>query len=180
MARCGPRAGPCRRRLALNGCRTRTSCSERATSPHSGTLTFFKAIKSGPSGRIAVVYYEWAGSRHQSVAVPWTIVGSVEDANAFANALSAQPILPEAGTSISASLVFAERLFPVSGARGLRRAIDISGDGPNNDGPPVAPVRSRIVAKGITINGLPIELMGAQGSPTTTNGASSVVQVLLR
>ena len=119
-----------------------------------------QAIKSGPSGRIAVVYYEWAGQRHQSVAVPWTIVSSVEDANTFANALGAQPILPEAGTSISASLAFAEQLFPASGAHGLRRAIDISGDGPNNDGPPVGPVRSRLIAEGITINGLPIEVSG--------------------
>ena len=39
-------------------------------------------------------------------------------------------------------------------------AIDISGDGVNNDGPPVAPLRSALIAEGVTINGLPIELGG--------------------
>ena len=117
-----------------------------------------RAIESGPFGRIAVVYYEWAGPAHQSVAVPWTVIDDQVGAEAFADKLAAQPILPEAGTSISASLVFAERLFPVSGAHGLRRAIDISGDGPNNDGPAVELVRQRLIAAGVAINGLPIEL----------------------
>jgi hypothetical protein len=121
-----------------------------------------RAIRSGPIGRIAVVYFEWAGKRHQSVAVPWTILGDGNDVEAFADALAAQPILPEAGTSISASLMFAERIFDVSGARGLRRAIDISGDGVNNDGPALEPVRQRLIANGITINGLPIAL-GPEG-----------------
>jgi hypothetical protein len=126
-----------------------------------------QAIKSGAFGRIAVVYFEWAGSRHQSVAVPWTIVGNGAEAEAFADALASQPILPEAGTSISASLLFAERIFAVSGTRGQRRAIDISGDGANNDGPPVEPVRQRLIAKGVTINGLPIELaLGGAGDLT--------------
>ena len=119
-----------------------------------------QAIESGRFGKIAVMYFEWAGRRHQSVAVPWTIIDDRADAAAFADRLAAQPILPEAGTSISASLTFAEQLFPVSGARGLRRVIDVSGDGANNDGPPVSPVRQRLIADGITINGLPIELDG--------------------
>jgi hypothetical protein len=119
-----------------------------------------QAIESGRFGRIAVIYFEWAGPHHQSVAVPWTIVGDRADAMAFADRLAAQPILPEAGTSISASLTFAEQLFPVSGAQGLRRVIDVSGDGANNDGPPLSHVRLRLIAEGITINGLAIELGG--------------------
>jgi hypothetical protein len=39
--------------------------------------------------------------------------------------------------------------------RGLRRVIDISGDGPNNNGAPVAGARDTALDKGITINGLP-------------------------
>jgi hypothetical protein len=37
-----------------------------------------------------------------------------------------------------------------------RRAIDLSGDGVNNSGPPVEQARDRAVTEGITINGLPI------------------------
>jgi hypothetical protein len=40
--------------------------------------------------------------------------------------------------------------------RGLRRVIDISGDGPNNNGSPVTIARDAALEKGITINGLPI------------------------
>jgi hypothetical protein len=39
---------------------------------------------------------------------------------------------------------------------GLRRVIDISGDGPNNNGPTVAPVREEALGKGIVINDPPI------------------------
>ena len=49
-------------------------------------------------------------------------------------------------------------LFDGSGYRGLRRVIDVSGDGVNNNGLPVTLVRDEVLAKGITINGLPIML----------------------
>src|SRR5262249_55859360 len=48
--------------------------------------------------------------------------------------------------------------FDTSGYKGLRRVIDVSGDGANNSGPPIVPVREGVLAAGITINGLPIIL----------------------
>ena len=48
------------------------------------------------------------------------------------------------------------QLFEENPYRGLRRVIDISGDGPNNDGAPVTGARDAALAKGIIINGLPI------------------------
>ena len=39
---------------------------------------------------------------------------------------------------------------------GLRRIIDVSGDGPNNLGPPVLPARAMALQTGIVINGLAI------------------------
>jgi hypothetical protein len=36
--------------------------------------------------------------------------------------------------------------------------IDVSGDGPNNRGLPVRPIRTGIVGSGVTINGLPLML----------------------
>ncbi len=59
-------------------------------------------------------------------------------------------------TSISGALQFAKPLFDSSGYRGLRRVIDVSGDGVNNSGPLVAVARDEVIAAGITINGLPI------------------------
>ncbi len=117
-----------------------------------------QAIRSGFAGRIAVTYMEWSGPSYQQVLVPWTIVGSRDEAEAFAAALAQVPITRELGTSISGGLEAAARLFAVSGARGIRQVIDVSGDGPNNMGPPVAPMRDAVVEQGIAINGLPIVL----------------------
>lgn len=47
-------------------------------------------------------------------------------------------------------------LFDQNPYRGLRRVIDISGDGPNNNGVPVAGPREAALQKGIIINGLPV------------------------
>ena len=117
-----------------------------------------QAIQSGPIGRIAVTYVEWAGPFHQAVVVPWTILSGEADAAAFSARVAAAPLVRERGTSISQGLEFSHRLFAASGARSARRTIDVSGDGPNNMGLPVVPVRDGIVADGVTINGLPIVL----------------------
>lgn len=116
------------------------------------------AIGSGALGRIAVTYVEWAGPYYQTVIVPWTILGGPADAVAFADALAEAPITRERGTSISGGLFHAGASFESNGARGYRRAVDVSGDGPNNAGLPVLEARAALVADGITINGLPILL----------------------
>ena len=60
-------------------------------------------------------------------------------ASAFADRLEASPISRARMTSISAALQFSGRLFDSSGVKGIRRVIDVSGDGPNNAGVPVVP-----------------------------------------
>jgi hypothetical protein len=122
-----------------------------------------QAISSGAIGRIAVTYVEWAGPAYQTVIVPWTILSSAADALALAERLDDGEMLRERGTSISSSLFFTSQLFEGSGVNGMRQAIDVSGDGPNNMGPPVVPMRDRVVAEGITINGLPIMLRPGGG-----------------
>jgi hypothetical protein len=121
------------------------------------------AIASGPLGRIAVTYVEWAGPNVQTVVVPWTIIAGESSALAFSDKIATTAISRERGTSISGGLDFASRLFAESGVQGLRRTIDVSGDGPNNMGLPVVSVRDQVVADGITINGLPIMLRPGGG-----------------
>src|SRR5260221_311018 len=58
----------------------------------------------------------------------------------------------------------AKPLFDQSGYGGLRRVIDVSGDGSNNMGPPVTIMRDEVLAAGITINGLPIMLSRPYGT----------------
>ncbi len=122
--------------------------------------TVIDAIRSGMHGRIAVTYFEWAGNATQHVIVPWTMIGSAEDAEEFTAKLTASPHNSARRTSISAALEFAEDLFAESGFKGMKRVIDVSGDGPNNQGPPVADVRDKLVAQGIIINGLPLMTNG--------------------
>ncbi len=61
-------------------------------------------------------------------------------------------------TSISSALGAAAALFDDNGFAGHRRVIDVSGDGPNNQGKAVHAVRDRVVAAGIVVNGLPLML----------------------
>jgi uncharacterized protein DUF1194 len=117
-----------------------------------------ETIRSGYRGKIALTYIEWAGPYSQVVVVPWQSIGDEGSAHDFAERLANTPIAFIRGTSISGGLEFASGLFADNGYEGARRVIDISGDGPNNQGPPVTAVRDRIVAQGIIINGLPLLL----------------------
>lgn len=116
------------------------------------------AIKSGERGRIAVLYLEWAGPRQQTVIVPWTIVESLDDVLTLADRLAALPLTEGRGTSISGALSAANDQFAKSGLRSPRRVIDVSGDGPNNAGALLDPIRQVLLAEGVTINGLPIAM----------------------
>jgi hypothetical protein len=119
---------------------------------------FLTAIREGGHGRIAVTYFEWAGPATQKVVMPWRVIDGPEAADAVAAEIARAPTSRASRTSISSALRFARGLFDDSSYRGVRRVIDVSGDGANNSGPLVAPMRDEIVKEGITINGLPILL----------------------
>jgi len=117
---------------------------------------FLQALKAGPSGKIAVTYFEWAASNDQKIIIPWRVIDGPETADAVAEEILKTPIRRASRTSISGAINFAMPLFEEDPYHGLRRVIDISGDGPNNNGVPVTGVRDAALEKGITINGLPI------------------------
>lgn len=123
-----------------------------------------EAIAEGAYGKIAVTYFEWAGTTSQHVVVPWTIIATREDAERVAKQLSVAPPASARRTSISSALDFGGDLFAESQYRGAKRVIDISGDGPNNQGPPVNFIRDELTSKGITINGLPLMTNGGLSS----------------
>jgi len=125
---------------------------------------FLNALKLGPNGRVAIAYMEWAGSDEQKIVVDWTVIGSAEDARRFAEAIRTAPVRRVYRTSISGAMMFGADLIEHNGIKGLRRVIDISGDGTNNQGPMVEPTRDDVVARGITINGLPLMLKEPAGS----------------
>jgi uncharacterized protein DUF1194 len=117
---------------------------------------FLQALKTGPNGKISVTYFEWAASTDQKVIIPWRVIDGPETADAVANEIMKTPIRRASRTSISGAIHFAMPLFDENPHRGLRRVIDISGDGPNNNGTPVTLARDVALEKGIVINGLPI------------------------
>jgi hypothetical protein len=117
---------------------------------------FLQALKTGPTGKIAVTYFEWAASSDQKIIIPWRMIDGPETADAVANEIMKTPIRRASRTSISGAIYFAMPLFDENPYHGLRRVIDISGDGPNNNGAPVTGARDAALEKGIVINGLPI------------------------
>jgi hypothetical protein len=116
------------------------------------------ALMSGPEGRIAVTYMEWAGEGATYQVIPWTIIDSSNAAHAFADRLAEEQIRGERRTSISGALFAAADLIEGNDIVAFRRAIDISGDGANNAGLPVEEAREYVLRRDITINGLPILL----------------------
>jgi len=116
------------------------------------------AIAQGPLQRIAVTYVEWAGATEQRIVVGWTLIDGQPAAQGFVRELAAKIPARLRRTSVSGALLFSTPLFEGNGFEGTRRVIDVSGDGANNEGAPVEMARDQAVAKGITINGLPLLL----------------------
>lgn len=125
---------------------------------------FLRALKDGIHGKIALTYFEWANYNERRVIVPWRLIDGPEAADAFVAEIARAPYRRASRTSVSGAIEFGAALFENSGYKGIRRVIDISGDGANNNGPLVTPTRDEALAKGIVINGLPIMLKVPAGS----------------
>ncbi len=109
------------------------------------------------TGGIAVAYGEWAGYNQQKMVVNWTHITDAASADAFATTLGNKPRTAGGNKTApgSAINVFVPT-FSGNGYEGARLVIDISGDGPANQG--AIPFDAATAAKnaGITVNGLPI------------------------
>ncbi|MCY1707819.1 DUF1194 domain-containing protein [Pannonibacter sp. SL95] len=116
------------------------------------------AIRSGLTGKIAVSYLEWAGSASQSILVDWQIIATPQDAENFASILGEAPIRRAYRTAIGDALLFSAQQFDTLPVAAMKKVIDISGDGPNNQGTFAPIARDEVVARGIVINGLPLKL----------------------
>ncbi len=96
-----------------------------------------------------MTYFEWAGTHrsadHRAVAADRR-AGSRP--TALPPTSRARRYTRASRTSISGALLFAKPLFEGSGYRGVRRVIDVSGDGANNNGPLVTVMRDEVLAEG--------------------------------
>ncbi len=125
---------------------------------------FLQALREGMHGRIAATYVEWAGAADQRTLIPWRMIDGPAAAQKFADDLMAAPYRRAFRTSISGAILYAMPQFENNGFSGIRRVIDVSGDGANNQGRLVESTRDEAVARGITINGLPIMLKRASAA----------------
>jgi len=115
------------------------------------------SITGGLTGGIAVAYIEFAADGCNRLSVPWTRIHDQASAAAFGQRILAVPLqFCPGGNAIGDALSFAAHTIETNGFKGTRRVIDISGDGPNTVGSSVEFARDRIVATGVTINGLVI------------------------
>jgi hypothetical protein len=119
---------------------------------------FLDAIDAGPLQRVAIAYMEWGGTGEQFVVADWQIIDGPDSAAHLADEILSAPVQKRQRTSIADALTRAGHLVSENEYQGLRKVIDISGDGPNNQGGSVVAARDALVADGFTINGLPLKL----------------------
>ncbi|PVB60236.1 DUF1194 domain-containing protein [Labrenzia sp. 011] len=117
---------------------------------------FLDAIQVGPIGRVAVTYMEWGGVDEHFIVADWTVIRDAGTAAHFASKIAEAPLRQVQRTSIASALEKSVQLVQGNQYMGLRQVIDISGDGPNNQGGSVTEMRDRMIATGVTINGLPL------------------------
>ena len=109
------------------------------------------------NGGIAVALVQWADSYQQAVSVQWTWVGDRASGAAFADRIArVGRRFMGPGTALAAALGYCLDLFDGNGFEGLRRTVDLSGDGRDNRGPRVTLIRALALTSGITVNGLAI------------------------
>jgi len=122
-----------------------------------------RAIEMGGYGRIALMMFEWANDSHAREIVGWTIIETQADAIAFAEKILADSTYGQRRTSISGAIRHAAAILEETSYLAERRVIDISGDGPNNQGLPVTIERDAALKRGLVINGLPLMTRGGVG-----------------
>lgn len=120
------------------------------------TQQVIDAIGHGKDGAVEVLVMEWSDRDKQIVTVDWTRIADAAGAKRFAAAVRATRRSSSGLTAIGDALNAAEAALARAPDPATRRVIDVSGDGMANIGPPPDQVRDRLVAEGITINGLAI------------------------
>lgn len=115
-----------------------------------------RAIEGGMLGRIAVTYVEWADAGVQRTAADWTVIASEEDARAFAATVAAAPFERGQYTAIGAAIADGVRRIESNAYFANRRIIDISGDGPQNQGLALTLAHEMANEAQVVVNGLPI------------------------
>ena len=113
------------------------------------------AVAAGLIGKSVLSLLLWSGTGQQDIVTNWTSIASAADLNAFADSVDNMPRTVRAGsTAIGEALLAALTLLAKVPAIPKRNIVNVIGDGRSNEGPPPGPIRDRMAAADITINGL--------------------------
>lgn len=109
--------------------------------------------------RARLLLMQWTGSDRQAVVIPWRPVETYRDVDTLAAEVAAQPrVWRNFSTAIGEAIGLAiSALDSPEVADCKRHVIDISGDGPSNEGVSPQVARQEALRRGITINALVIE-----------------------
>jgi len=114
-----------------------------------------RGLTSGPAKSSLCSLLLWSGAGQQAVLTDWTLIASPADAASFADAVdNMSRVIPAGQTAIGEALLAALTLLAHLPAQPARQVVDVIGDGRSNDGVAPGPIRDRMAAAGITINGL--------------------------
>jgi hypothetical protein len=117
--------------------------------------TIIAALIGGPAKASIGSLLLWSGTGAQEVITDWTLIASAADARAFADAVENMPRIVKAGeTAIGEALLASLTLLSHLPDTPARQVVDVIGDGRSNAGIAPGPIRDRMAAAGITINGL--------------------------
>lgn len=106
-------------------------------------------------GGVYATVVQWSGQPHQTQIVPWAKLEDEATVLKFADAIDASPrTFLNYSTAIGDALAFSRAMFAIRPTKCRRRVIDVSGDGPNNEGSPVNNIRAQLIYEQVTINGL--------------------------
>jgi Ca-activated chloride channel family protein len=117
--------------------------------------TVVRGLISGPARASLCALLLWSGAGAQAVLADWTLIASPSDAAKFADTVdNLSRVVPAGQTAIGEALLASLTLFAHLPAQPARQVVDVIGDGRSNDGVAPGPIRDRMAAAGITINGL--------------------------
>ncbi len=109
------------------------------------------------SGQSKLALMQWTGTSRQEVVIGWTTMRDDTDVLAFASEVVSTPRLwRNFSTAIGEALALSLTHF-AQVPECARHVLDISGDGPSNEGRLPTSVWSELQAAGVTVNALVIE-----------------------
>lgn len=118
-----------------------------------------EAITNGPNGGILFSMVTWAD--RPDFTLPWTKITSKEEAQAIAARIRRLPQLGGEFTCMTRMMRSVnDKIVSQIPGEAIRIVLDVSGDGPDNCNAdePIETVRDELVANGVTVNGLPINV----------------------